>query len=712
MPVAYSSVCVCHKDVNRFTYVSHELDFPYQGEAVAIVDRFFVATFGFFLMAPGSKTPRISNAIGAGKVNKRIKFRRTPFKGGASNTSATGNSAASGDCSSALKLFCCRCTEEVDHNLSKPLTKGNEMIRLCLHCIRTDTNLARATKDNPTARKDWKDKPKDDKTMHYKAEKRKREANGGRTEYRSGKSVRATASDFNKDSKVRDFKDHLMTFTQFALQQIGLKLAANIEEAEEQWKTELARDDRRSAYCDEKKQWLLEDFQGVSLIRREEKGLISQLESGTSVNSREDLKEFGGERAEQHARRRRAIEKDMGSGVSSIAGPTVQTFDVDGQFSLGPADIGDDSFEGRVLKDMQMVAESEQKKSDEILLGLIEQSAGRAKAKAKQRNREPSSCDSMLKQISVKTAANNASAALERQVFLLKRKYAADLREAESAFSDFPAEGNAELQEQFEAIKGSVETALTDAVVEQTRIGNELIEKSKTKFDDINAMCDFEKQMKETVKGNVTSNENKYHWGKMACRKLQDWTKQCKIEVKKIIKHETEKSASNKAVGADGDDTITICESIRSEHASKPWNECSGVEWAPSGFIDTSRHGGRAFAYRAPATRFGRALQAVRKLGYYQEQQTWVEGMMLEAGLLSASAKIVNGNAELLCKQIIEGNIDKEFHVESTGDAIIDALLSPEFFQSDAERPPPYNKNNLFVLHIYIYIHTYIYIYQ
>ena len=52
-------------------------------------------------------------------------------------------------------------------------------------------------------------------------------------------------------------------------------------------------------------------------------------------------------------------------------------------------------------------------------------------------------------------------------------------REAKSAFSDFPAEGNDDLGTQLLEVKKKVETALTDAMAEQSRTGAEMIAKTE-----------------------------------------------------------------------------------------------------------------------------------------------------------------------------------------------------------------------------------------
>ena len=104
--------------------------------------------------------------------------------------------------------------------------------------------------------------------------------------------VHTTLANYQKQSKLEDDKAKMITFTQFCLQMMTLKLADTIEDCKPLWENELERDDRNSLWCGRRKDWLLEEDQGIDITRRSEKGAESRNSQVGTATSKTDLAAF------------------------------------------------------------------------------------------------------------------------------------------------------------------------------------------------------------------------------------------------------------------------------------------------------------------------------------------------------------------------------------------------------------------------------------
>ena len=252
-----------------------------------------------------------------------------------------------------LKIYCVKCEESCEIDSSRKATKTNELKRICLHCDNHDAGRVRATKQDSAARLEWKLKPHTEKVQEYKKSRKARELNGGRAAYGENKNIHGKVKEIAQNMTLKDKKKHFLTFTQFAMQVMTLKLAANLEEADLLWQKELKRDDRVSVW--ENDQWHLEDYQGIDLISRSASGTEVERVQQSNLSTVNDMEDFKAISDELMNKRRRANDNIVSSSISQVKAKPTQAYEVDGVSNIDDlAGVGSSmsSFEAFLMKDM------------------------------------------------------------------------------------------------------------------------------------------------------------------------------------------------------------------------------------------------------------------------------------------------------------------------------------------------------------------------
>ena len=419
----------------------------------------------------------------------------TPFAAAPGTPSSQSAASVAGCAQNSLDLICGKCEEKVSLEDSRPTGKddSNLLKRVCTSCANFDQQMTRQNRLDPDVKPTFKKLPKEEKINAYKQQKRKREANGGRASYGSNNELKGEIADIDKRSNVWDDVDHMMTFTQFAIEQIQLKNCEDLKGADVLWKVQLARDDRKKVF--HRNQWLLEDYQGIDMRNRHEKGVEERLSKRRKIENKDDLADFRANAKIVTEKFDRHQKSNALAGVSSAEAEDVSAFDVDGVVTLESLDVGSAAFENMIIKDMVARQEAEKKQKDEIHEILVAAQATKvtagAKAKAKAKAK---STDMSLRKMQMQTNVLTTIASLDRMSFLALRKIDIDLKNAEQILTDM---GDETIKKSADEKVEKLGEVKQEYMVELANKKTELEAASNKEYADADALTTFEKEIKE-----------------------------------------------------------------------------------------------------------------------------------------------------------------------------------------------------------------------